>query len=196
MAFCSHCGSDVSIARFCPNCGTPVGEAGADAARPAPMQSTLPPQAVQKRPMSCFAVGCLSIVGVVIVLFLIGVIGAATNPHTASLGTTIEKAGTIPHHTVAAPNKPHVVLDVQGSGTKTTSKFSVGDDWDLAWTYDCSNFGTSGNFIVSIDGDINMNQGVNQLGGSGHDVEHFHEGGTFYLTINSECDWHVRAISM
>jgi hypothetical protein len=35
------------------------------------------------------------------------------------------------------------------------------------------------------------NTGVNQLGKSGSDVNHYHTGGSFYLTINSECSWTV-----
>ena len=32
---------------------------------------------------------------------------------------------------------------------------------------------------------------VNQLGKSGSDVEHYHNGGAYYLEMNSECKWHV-----
>jgi hypothetical protein len=104
---------------------------------------------------------------------------------------------------VSAPQQtanvvPATLLDIEGEGTKTTQKFTTqGNDWDLAWTYDCSNFGERGNFIVGIkpgDGAMfSSNNGVNQLGPKGSDVEHYHSGGTYYLEVNSECRWHIVA---
>jgi hypothetical protein len=90
-----------------------------------------------------------------------------------------------------------VLLDLTGSGTKTTNKFRAAGDWDLSWSYDCSTFGQSRNFQVYVyngDGSLSIdNSPVNQLGKSGADVEHYHHGGTFYLVVNSECSWHVTA---
>jgi len=63
---------------------------------------------------------------------------------------------------------PQVLLDLKGSGSKQTQKFTAGGDWHLEWSYDCSNFGSQGNFIVSVyNGDGSMsfqNSAVNQLG--------------------------------
>jgi hypothetical protein len=86
---------------------------------------------------------------------------------------------------------------LQGSGTKQTQKFTAASDWDLEWSYDCSNFGQQGNFIVTVydsDGTMSFdNTAVNQLGKSGSDVQHYHKGGTYYLSVNSECSWHIVA---
>lgn len=107
----------------------------------------------------------------------------------APVDTPAEAATTPP------PAVPQQLLDITGSGTKTTQKFTAAGDWDMAWSYDCSSFGYQGNFIVTPTGEDNnpslANQSVNQLGKSGHDVEHYHHGGTYYLSINSECSWHV-----
>jgi hypothetical protein len=88
------------------------------------------------------------------------------------------------------------LLDIDGNGTKTTEKFTTQDDWDLHYSYDCSAFGQQGNFQVYIyngDGSLSFaNSGVNQLGASGSDVDHYHTGGTLYLVVNSECRWHVQ----
>jgi len=95
------------------------------------------------------------------------------------------------------PAQPQVLLTLDGSGSKTTQKFTTGgDDWDLNWTYDCSAYGGgTGNLIVNVyngDGSFSFkNAGVNQLGKGGADVEHFHSGGTFYLVVGSECKWHI-----
>lgn len=92
---------------------------------------------------------------------------------------------------------PQVLLDLQGTGTKQTQKFTARSDWDLNWTYDCTSFGFQGNFVVEVmngDGTPSLeNQAVNQVGKKGADVQHYHKGGTFYLAIDSECDWTVHA---
>lgn len=102
--------------------------------------------------------------------------------------------------TVAAT--PTVLLDLAGKGTKTTNTFAATGSWDLTWSYDCTAFlaplggSGQGNFIVfvySADGMPSGNQGVNQLGVKDSGVEHYHIGGSLYLAINSECDWHITA---
>jgi hypothetical protein len=91
---------------------------------------------------------------------------------------------------------PQVLLDVTGSGIKTTQKFTAAADWDLEWSYDCTSTGSTGNFIVTVfdgDGSLSQNAGVNELDKGGSGVEHFHVGGSLYLEMNSECSWHVVA---
>jgi len=94
-----------------------------------------------------------------------------------------------------APAAMQTLLDISGSGSKTTESFTAAGAWNLIWSYDCSNFGSKGNFQVFIyDGNGNMsfdNPGVNQLGASGSDTDYYHVGGTYYLEVNSECSWHV-----
>jgi hypothetical protein len=100
--------------------------------------------------------------------------------------------------TVAAT--PQVLLDIQGSGSKTTEKFTVASDWDLHWSYDCTAGLTRGgvipsgyhcSFIVHVkqpDGHFSSeNQGVNQLGVKDQSVEHYHTAGTFYLEVEVCC---------
>lgn len=89
---------------------------------------------------------------------------------------------------------PVTLLELSGSGTKTTQSFSARGDWDLEWSYDCSSFGMEGNFIVSGQG-FNV-LGVNQLGPKGSGVEHYHDGGSGHLEIISTCDWTVRAVDV
>lgn len=145
--------------------------------------------------------------GVVVVLFIgIGASGGGSSkpsvsvPASAETGSTV--AAPVQKTAVAAtpaptPAVPQTLLKVSGSGTKSTQKFTASGDWDLNWSYDCSNFGYKGNFQVFVyNGDGSMsfsNSGVNQLGMSGADVEHYHSGGTFYLTVNSECSWKIEA---
>lgn len=113
------------------------------------------------------------------------------------------ESGPIPGaQSAASPSTPaaapKTLLDIDGNGSKTTEKFTTQGDWDLRYSYDCSAFGGQGNFQVYIyngDGSPSFaNSGVNQLGASGSDVDHYHTGGTFYLVMNSECRWHVQVI--
>ncbi len=131
-----------------------------------------------------------------IVLFII--IGASSGgskgvsvPATPETGSSV----AAPEKKEATASAPQVLLDIAGSGSKTTQKFTAGKDWDLNWNYDCSNFGQSGNLIVMIyDGNGSLsyrNTGVNQLGDSGSGVEHYHNSGTFYLVVNSVCKWNI-----
>jgi hypothetical protein len=143
-------------------------------------------------------------VGAVVFLFIIiGVSGGSSKPSVSvpapsESGSTVaaqeKKAATsAPAPTASAPQ---VLLDLSGSGTKSTQKFTAAGDWDLNWSYDCSNFGYKGNFQVFVyngDGSMSLNNtGVNQLGMSDSGVEHYHSGGTFYFTVNSECSWKMQ----
>lgn len=144
-------------------------------------------------------------VGAVFVLFIIiGPSGSGSKsgtsvPAQAEIGSTVaapeKKAATAPAPAPVAAT-PQVLLDLTGNGTKTTQKFTAGRDWDLNWSYNCSNFGQDGNFQVFIYDDSGQlsfrNSPVNQLGASGADVEHYHNGGTFYLTVNSVCSWKIQ----
>jgi hypothetical protein len=119
----------------------------------------------------------------------LGKSGSSGSYHAASKASS--RTG---HHKTAPAPRPQILLDVEGSGIKTTQRFQAPDEWAIAWSFDCSNSGGSGNFIVSVDGDIS-DTAANQLASSGHDVSYEHSGGNVYLEINSECDWHVRAVS-
>ena len=104
-----------------------------------------------------------------------------------------------PPPTVQTP-QPTTVLCISGSGTKSTQMFTVGDNWTLNWNYDCSNFGEQGNFQVSAYDSGNSSEEdainpVNELGKSGSDTEYYHQAGTYYLQVNSECNWSLTAKS-
>lgn len=94
------------------------------------------------------------------------------------------------------PAAPVVLLELSGSGTKTTQKFTANGDWDLEWSYDCSSFGQAGNFQVFPDGPGFLAP-VNQLDTQGSGVEHYHSGGEYFLTVNSVCNkWTIKAVDV
>lgn len=143
-----------------------------------------------------------------IALVIVGLLVAGGIISTLSDGTTSTNVPAANDQTAGAPTATTskaakgskagvVLLRLTGSGTKTTRKFTAAGDWDLAWSYDCSSFGYDGNFQVfptSSDPLATLNL-VNQLGRKDSGVEHYHEGGTIYLEVNSECDWTIRAVA-
>ncbi len=98
--------------------------------------------------------------------------------------------------TTTTTTAPKPIFFQTGSGQATTMTFTVPASWDLVWTYDCSNFGDSGNFQVYVygsDGTLDFQaNGPNQLGPNGKGTEYYHaDPGSKYLEVNSECDWSV-----
>jgi hypothetical protein len=96
--------------------------------------------------------------------------------------------------TVAAPK---TLLDQQGSGTGNLEPFTVGGPWHLTYSYNCANFGSAGNFqvYVKVGGELSFDDnGPNELKMSGSGSEYEPKGGTITLQVNSECEWHVKAI--
>ena len=48
--------------------------------------------------------------------------------------------------------------------------------------------------VYNDDGSLDSDDGlVNQLGAKGSDTQYYYDAGTHYLSINSECSWHVTA---
>lgn len=94
------------------------------------------------------------------------------------------------------PSKPtpKVLLDITGNGSKQTQKFTTSSNWNIKYTFDCTNFGSQGNFqyfIYNGDGSPNTDTGANDLAVSGGTTNYYYDNGEHYLSVNSECDWHV-----
>jgi len=83
-----------------------------------------------------------------------------------------------------------------GSGNASRAKFTVPSTakaWRLTWSYNCSAFGSAGNFAVVVTGGSGHDRPVNQLGKKGSGVEHYSDVGTFRLQVDSECNWSIQA---
>lgn len=95
---------------------------------------------------------------------------------------------------VGAPPVTRTALSISGTAIKKTKTFTVGDEWSIKYSFDCANFGSQGNFQVYVyvsDGSL-VDTPVNVLATKGSDTTYEHASpGTFYLEINSECDWQV-----
>lgn len=68
--------------------------------------------------------------------------------------------------------KPKVILAEHGQGNKSTATFLVHGDWDLHYSYDCSQVpGGQGTFIVGTTEDPGF---INEMGPGGQDTTHQH----------------------
>jgi hypothetical protein len=189
---CPHCGAWRAAGPTCPACGraydAPVAPSAPPAPPPGPPVRQVPGPvyvAPQRAPGVGtaakqgfgWAAGCLLFV-VVLVVGLLVVLGSRS-PRTS------------PGLPPAAPHAQAQLLTLRGNGIQRTTKFTTSGDWRIDWTYDCSSFGTTGNFIVEVQGDT-LDVAVNQLGarGSGSAPE-YTSPGTYYLEVNSECVWTV-----
>jgi opacity protein-like surface antigen len=107
---------------------------------------------------------------------------------------TKEAAPAAPIH--AAPAT--LVLSMAGNGVKQSPDFTVhNDQWTIRYTYNCAKFSArSGNFqvfVTGVGGRVAL-VAVNELGASGSSSTVQHGAGTYYLGVNSECDWTIKAI--
>jgi hypothetical protein len=111
-------------------------------------------------------------------------------PVTNALATDHTTSNAAP---TTAASKPLKLLDVTGNGIKQTASFTAGSEWTISYRYDCTAFGQSGNFAVTImdtSGGL-VNVAANELGTKGTAASVQHESGRFYLEVNSECSWHI-----
>ena len=104
--------------------------------------------------------------------------------------------------TTTAP-APVILWQQSGSGIESGQQFTVPPNvkgWNEVWTYNCSNFGQSGNFATNINGYGSAadtdDSGTNQLGMSGSGTDHYYDTGTFSIDVNSECDWTEEAVTV
>jgi hypothetical protein len=139
----------------------------------------------------------LSVLGCFAFLIVVSVIASAgsrtgTTPAPATGGVAAAATATAQ----AAAVKPHTVATFSGSGEDNTGRFTVASTWKLDYSFNCSSFGSAGNFIVYEDGGSDLN---------GVDVDEmattktasswaYNDAGTHYLEIDSECDWTVTVI--
>ena len=95
----------------------------------------------------------------------------------------------------AAAARARTVATFTGSGQQNTRKFTVTSTWKLVYSFNCSEFGTSGNFQVYEDGGNDFNLSVNDLAMSkSASTWAYDDGGTHYLQVNSECSWKVKVV--
>jgi hypothetical protein len=159
----------------------------------------------KKRGAQIAGLGCAGVFALIVIIVVAAAVSGSKTGNTASTGTTTPPAtasttvagqGVLANvaTTAAPPAAPAktVVLTKSGEGIEQTRSFTVGDNWSLTYTFDCSNFGMQGNFQVYEDYP-DGNVLVNALAKSGSDTTYqTGDAGTHSLKINSECAWTVK----
>lgn len=129
------------------------------------------------------------------------VVAAAVATTSAKVSPTY---GSIPDPGVApstnAPVQPvaqKVIYTLSGSGIKKTAGFNTPGEWTLSYQFDCSKWGSTGNFqVLEFDKDGNpVDILVNELDNKGTSTTAQHaDAGGRYLEVNSECKWSLNVI--
>jgi hypothetical protein len=125
-------------------------------------------------------------------------ITAPTNPTPTVVATTVTTSAPVTQApTTTTTPAPVTLLNVVGEGGEDTATFTAPSQWELHWSYDCSAYGGSGNFAVDLMTAAGGPDGVlvNSLSEGRTDIEYVHTGGSVYLSIDSECNWHIQAIA-
>jgi hypothetical protein len=91
--------------------------------------------------------------------------------------------------------RARTVATFSGSGQENTPRFTVTSTWKLAYSFDCSAFGSTGNFRVHERGGNVSRLSVNDLAMSkSASTWAYDDGGTRYLEVNSACAWTVKIV--
>ena len=115
----------------------------------------------------------------------------AAAPAAVTVTVTAKPSAPAAAPTATAPASA-VVLTTSGNGMKQTKSFTTGPDWAVTYTFDCSSFGSTGNFIVD---EGNGNSIANSLAAKGGDTSYQHgDPGQHYLSVDSECDWTLKVV--
>jgi hypothetical protein len=141
----------------------------------------------------------------VLALIAIAALGAATliAMRSANRGHESKLTSKTSHSPSRTPTPTPVAvtaqkpLKVQSSAPGDERKlFKTGPspDWDVEWSYDCTKRG-SGLFLVTVydaAGHTSKNTPpIIQSGKSGSGTQHYHQAGTYFLGVRSECVWHL-----
>lgn len=134
----------------------------------------------------------------ILIVWIFIVIASYGSSHPTKQAPVIKTAPPTTTETTRASPPPvptqQVLLDLSGSGSQQTASFTVGSKWNVTYTFDCSAFGGSGNFqfdVDNTDGSDTYDTGANDLAASGGTTDYYYDSGEHYLSINSECAWHL-----
>ncbi len=156
-----------------------------------------PPQQPPRRSRKGWAaIGCLGFGGLLLVIIAV----AASHPSSSSsLPSALPTLPTAAVSQAAAPSasaaaaKAVTVATFSGSGTQSTATFTVSANWAVAYSFDCSDFGYKGNFIIMEDGSFTGALDVNVLAMKKSGTSYaYGDAGTHYLKVDTECAWTVK----
>lgn len=121
------------------------------------------------------------------------------------LGASLWAAGLyLGAHRQQAGAAPSVVLTMNGTGYKKSNLVQVHAGWEVRWAYDCppsigqGGFGIVGSFdaiVRSANGDEAFPQkDISNQGSAGQGRTAYPLGGSFYLEVQSQCNWEAQVV--
>lgn len=164
-----------------------------------PMQQPQPQQTPKKK-KSKLAIGCGSIVALVVFIVIISAAthSGSTAPTTpSSTGGTSSSNNSTNSAPPAAPQTWTTTHTYSGSGQKKTETITVPNDWKIQWQCDPTSFsGMNYNVIIGVDnsdGTYADPVAINDMCKSGNTSGETEErkAGNVYLDVNSEGSWTI-----
>ena len=133
------------------------------------------------------------------------VTAAAAPAPTVTVTRTVKRAAAASASASAPAQSSGVLFTFSGSGIRNSAPFTVNSSAVTArYSYDCSAFGGSGNFIADLvsgspsSGNYDDQSIANELGSGGGQTTTVYpqdQGVTYHLEVNSECSWTVTLTS-
>jgi hypothetical protein len=133
------------------------------------------------------------------------VTAAAAPAPTVTVTRTARRAAAAPASASAPARSSGVLFTFSGSGIRNSASFTVNSSAVTArYSYDCSAFGSSGNFIADLvsgspgSGNYDDQSIANELGSGGGQTTTVYpqdQGATYHLEVNSECSWSITLTS-
>lgn len=160
-----------------------------------PPSAPQPPRASGKSRKGCAFLGCGGLAALVILAVVLASQSSPSSPTSAPPAASQPAAPAQPAASSAAPTVAKTVATFSGSGIQNTAPFTVTSTWRLDYSFDCSNFGQSGNFIVMEDGTLTGAMSVDELAltktGSSYAYD---DAGKHHIEVDSECSWTLKVI--
>ena len=173
--------------------GTAIGAAGSNASKPAPAPTVTVTAAAAPEPT-------ITVNRTARPAAAAATHPAATQPAAAAAAhpAATQPAAAAAAHPAASSG---VLISFSGSGIRNSAPFVVNSSTVTArYSYDCSAFGTSGNFIASMVsgspsyGTYDDQTIANALGSGGSQTSTVYpqdQGTSYHLEVNSECSWSI-----
>lgn len=159
--------------------------------QPQQQRHSPPPPQQPRKPVPAKGIAILGCSGLIAVIILIGAL-ASSSPGSSSPPPAAGQQGAPAAQ--AAPAAATTVATFSGSGIQNTAAFTVTPTWRLDYSFDCSNFGQSGNFLILEDGSYGA-MDVNELAFTKSGTSYaYNDAGKHYIEVDSECSWSVKVI--
>lgn len=209
MPYCRNCGDEVEAGwKACPHCGQPDPTNTGNFAAGAPHGSE--DRGGWSRQQKLFAV----LGGLILLLIIAAVAGSGEDdesPVAAETSVPTTRTATLeptqdptprataeptPQPTAEptpepAPAQDVVVEEWSGSGAMTTRPFTVGDGWEIQWTFSGDIFQI---YLYDEQGNLEGVPANGQDGGEGSAYRP--TGGTYYMEMNAIGSWTTRVVDV